>query len=859
MKKTLISLALVLVLVISLATTAFAAEAPTADWPSFRGNDANNGITHALTPRHAEEAKLNWAVKHSTGFSDAPSPMILAEDSLIVMYGKSLKKLSLTDGSVIKEVTMAEATSWGSTPALYADGKIFCQLGNSTVQAFDAKTLESLWTYTDEITGGQAQSPITYSDGKIYVGLGYNSESPFICLDAATGDKVWRVTDTKGFYWAGAVVVGNYVIYGTENGVLYSRNKLTGDVVTELKCSETAKIRSTVSYDNGKLYWMVNDATVCRANINTETGAVTDLATKTIYEKAQSTSTIAIYNGVLYTAAGSWKTGYSVVALNADTLEVLWEEKQPAYPQCSMLVSDAYIDSGYVYLYVTYNKTPGGMNVIKAKADGSEAETLTLFTPETNQQQYCICSVIAGSDGTLYYKNDSGNVFSIGLTDAAQNQNAANAVIKQISDIGEVTLSSAKNIKAARDAYNALTDAQKALVTNLDVLTAAEAKLEQVKDEATANPVDIYVTIANKGNVTVFQQKITVTDINNNGMFDVDDALYIAHENYFEGGAAAGYGSSYGQYGLGLTKLWGDTNFAYGYWLNNGSCWSLEDQVAQGDHLVSFVYTDGTNWSDAYTKFEKFDYTATAVVDFTVKLEKAGYDASWNTVFSAHAGATVAVYDSTGKALTEGFTVVDKGDGSYTITINAAGSYYVVATDADPLTAPAVCAVTVEENQDLKSVISKIDALGSISLSSANDIQAARTAYNALTDAQKALVTNYKTLTDAETRLAQLKTEAENNQKAADAVVDSIKALGDITLASANDIQAARAAYDALTDAQKALVTNYKTLTGAESALTQLEADAAHQKTVTIVVAASAAVVLCGGAAAVIIVKKRKL
>lgn len=699
MKKRLISLALVLILVLSLVPTAFAAE--TAQWPSFRGNDANNGITHAETPRTSEEAKLNWAVKHSTGWSDAPSPMIIAEDCMIVMYGKSLKKLSLTDGSVIAEVEMAAATSWGSTPALYADGKIFCQLADSTVQAFDAKTLESLWVYHDELKG-QAQSPITYSDGKIYVGLGYNSESPFVCLDAATGEKVWRATDPKGYYWAGAVVVGNYVVYGTDGGKLYSRNKLTGEVVTELQCSEDAKIRSTISYDNGKLYWMLNNATVCRADINAETGAVTNLTMKTVAQ-GQSTSTLAIHNGILYTAVGEYKA-YKVMAINAQTLEPMWECKQPAYPQSSMLVCDAYADSGYLYLYLTYNSTPGGLYVIKAKTDGSVAESATLYTPEADAQNYCICSVIADGDGNLYYKNDSGYVFSIGLTEEAQNSNAAAAVSKKIAAIGTVTLASRTAIQDARAAYDRLSDTQKTLVTNSDVLAAAEASWEHLRSDATKNPVQIFVTVANKGSAVMMQQSVTVTDVNKNGIFDVDDALYAAHELGFEGGAAAGYSSYTSQYGLGIGTLWGDTSGSFGYWLNNSSCLSLEDTVKQGDHLVAFVYTDGTNWSDAYAKFDQFTCETVAGTALTVKLEKAGYDASWNTVFAAHAGASITVYDAQGKALTQGYTVKDNGDGSYAITIDAQGSYYIVATSADPITVPAVCAVTVEKAVDVPVV-----------------------------------------------------------------------------------------------------------------------------------------------------------
>jgi hypothetical protein len=60
------------------------------------------------------------------------------------------------------------------------------------------------------------------------------------------------------------------------------------------------------------------------------------------------------------------------------------------------------------------------------------------------------------------------------------------------------------------------------------------------------------------------------------------------------------------------------------------------------------------------------------------------------------------------------------------------------------------------------------------------------------------------------------------NKTAADAVSEKINAIGTVTLESKAAIEAARSAYDALTDAQKALVTNYETLTGAEKAIADL-------------------------------------
>ena len=104
-------------------------------------------------------------------------------------------------------------------------------------------------------------------------------------------------------------------------------------------------------------------------------------------------------------------------------------------------------------------------------------------------------------------------------------------------------------------------------------------------------------------------------------------------------------------------------------------------------------------------------------------------------------------------------------------------------------------------------------------------VEAARAAYNALTADQKALVANYETLTNAETALKALQDAANKaaaDKAAADAVAEKIAAIGTVTKDSKAAIEAARAAYDALTAEQKALVTNYETLTAAEKALANL-------------------------------------
>ncbi len=118
-------------------------------------------------------------------------------------------------------------------------------------------------------------------------------------------------------------------------------------------------------------------------------------------------------------------------------------------------------------------------------------------------------------------------------------------------------------------------------------------------------------------------------------------------------------------------------------------------------------------------------------------------------------------------------------------------------------------------------VIVSIDAIGPVELTEHCKyyIEGSRAAYDALSDEQKAQITNYSTLTDAETQWAALVAEA---KPYADAVVDLINAIPNpvvYTQECKDAIDAAQNAYDALTDGQKMFVSNYETLKNAPSDL----------------------------------------
>ena len=134
----------------------------------------------------------------------------------------------------------------------------------------------------------------------------------------------------------------------------------------------------------------------------------------------------------------------------------------------------------------------------------------------------------------------------------------------------------------------------------------------------------------------------------------------------------------------------------------------------------------------------------------------------------------------------------------------------------------AVRAQEIADKAAAKNVDDLIDAIGDVTLTDdcKAAIDAARKAYDALTDAQKALVSKLDTLTAAEAAYKKLAAD----KAAVDDVIAKIDAIGKVKITNTVKaaIDAARAAYDALPDELKAQVTNYETLTAAEKRYQQL-------------------------------------
>ena len=268
-------------------------------------------------------------------------------------------------------------------------------------------------------------------------------------------------------------------------------------------------------------------------------------------------------------------------------------------------------------------------------------------------------------------------------------------------------------------AYDAYRKADKEGITYWDFATEGASYEDEINGDnsdvgddsetETAEPVNIYVTIASNGTIVkdkddgyMAQALVTVTDRDKDGILTVDEALYATHESYYQGGAEAGYNTFEGEYGLSLGMLWGEgtpgVTASAGYWLNNTSCWSLEDTVKEGDYLTAFNYYDALGYSDEYSYFEENEVSVEQGSSVKLTLNAVGYDSNWNTVVEPYSGAKVILLESDNS---EPYTTDDNGQVEISISDSVTtASYYVMAYKEDGSIVPAVCKINVIEESD---------------------------------------------------------------------------------------------------------------------------------------------------------------
>ncbi len=208
---------------------------------------------------------------------------------------------------------------------------------------------------------------------------------------------------------------------------------------------------------------------------------------------------------------------------------------------------------------------------------------------------------------------------------------------------------------------------------------------------AETDSATVYVTISDKNKeFALIEEPINVTDIDSDGKLTINDALYIAHDSKYNGGAAAGYKSSIGQYGLQLDKLWGEENGgSYGYYVNDNMSMGLADEIKSDDQIQAFVYSDTKTFSDSYSFFNaKNGEDSAKDSEISLDLSYVVFDENYSPVNKKLVGAKITINGQETSFVTD-------NDGKVTVKLTDEGKNVLSATSESVNIVPPVYVVNV--------------------------------------------------------------------------------------------------------------------------------------------------------------------
>ena len=388
-----------------------------------------------------------------------------------------------------------------------------------------------------------------------------------------------------------------------------------------------------------------------------------------------------------------------------------------------------------------------------------------------------------------------------------------------------VTLDDKTAVEAARIAYNGLTNVQQALVINLQELTYAEATiqtLEQEKaDQEAAQSVmnqiaalnvkstnDEAAVVAARSAYTDLteSQKLLVTNLDKLTNAENTLAQLIAKEQ--DDKAAA--------------KIVQDQIDAL-------NVQSITDEAAVQAARTAYanLTVDQRAWVTNLAKLQDAEATI-AQLKLEAEQKALADQAAANAVIGQIAALDVQSVSDEAAVLAARESYKQLTDTQKRLVTNLTKLQDAEATIAQLKLEAEQKALA--DQAAANAVIGQIAALNVQSLSDKDAVDEAREAYEALSDAQKALVINLETLQNAEAEIARLKiAQEEQNEADKDAAQEVINLIADLNVQSLSDkdaVDEARNAYEALSDAQKALVINLTKLEDAEATLTQLKKEA---------------------------------
>jgi outer membrane protein assembly factor BamB len=452
MKNTFNRTTIIIAVILTLITIVSPVSA--SDWPQFQKDEINTGTTNDSGPI-SDPVAVWYQQTTGTGMGGIDTAPVIADGQVFVIdYQAVVWAYNKTTGKENWNTSCSQPGTFElSTPA-YSNGILYAA---TSAADFDQGYCKVTALYTNNGTiresitlrtqnGYQLNSPITYSDDKIYIGDWNGSSSStngtgiYYCLNADNvSEIIWEYQPNRitGYYWAGAAIAGDYIIFGDDTANVTCLDKNTGvlvdyfNVSQQCGCSDPVeKIRSSILWveSTGHIYFtaMYDD----NANVGYGTGHIYavpfnsttgDLGGNDALGGGDcewnnsiknSKSTPVYYDGRLYVGSGyrMYQTNHTgkMCCLDASDGNLIWEWSDP-YGRVKASPALSIVD-GRKFIYFTTNVHNASAYCLEDMGDNYEIRWI--WNPPEPDNQY-ILHGMAISDGIIYFGTDYGRLFAL--------------------------------------------------------------------------------------------------------------------------------------------------------------------------------------------------------------------------------------------------------------------------------------------------------------------------------------------------------------------------------------------------------------------------------------------------------------
>ena len=403
-----------------------------SDWQQFQKDDVNIGRTDDSAPTDYWNEEVLWSKYTHTnqwmaaGIEGTP---IVADGKVFVIDAQGYAwAFHQGNGTEIWNTSLHSGTRKFelATPA-YADGTVFFATNNDghvyalyatngTVKWHNS-SLPKIGSYT------QLNTPITYANERIYVGSWNSSgekNGTYYCLYAANGTLAWNRSSNSGggYYWAGAAVIGDYLMYGDDGGNLTSvewNNVTNGTVWTEDELDTgSGRIRSSIAWNvsagnanYGHIFFTNRSGNhITRIGFNKSTGEFNS-SDRWSHSIGYSTSTPVVYKGKVYVGHNLGFSSGKLYCLDEDDGSEVWNVSVgPVQSSPALSIQNSGVN---VYVYFTTNCQNGRVYCV----DKNGNEMWHYETNEAGTSGGYILQGVAISDDRVFFGNDGGYLHGI--------------------------------------------------------------------------------------------------------------------------------------------------------------------------------------------------------------------------------------------------------------------------------------------------------------------------------------------------------------------------------------------------------------------------------------------------------------